>query len=208
MKYVQIIAVFSIFFISGGCVAEPYKSQQLESTPKTTIKQDNDKTRKALDQRAILSGFQDFDSGIVRNDDLEIRIWSTGGLATPHGIVMFRENQKWSAFYLPPLEISDPKKHYLFEITDAVKDWPRFLEQLGEEKALENTNDSGDKTYTKFNDGQIVILQYKAGDGRKVEYSSVEPCAQDNESGRKLCAVVGVLHEQFDIELIRLPPKG
>jgi len=199
MRVLATILVATVFLSCEPSVRNMNSNQQTIGTSWSS-----DRDRSQLTNRARASGFEDIESLQLAENDIEFRIWATGGFASTRGVIASKRDRKWSSYFLPALE-GPGKEVNAIDLSDRSNDWEAIAQGIIDVSSTWIREARQMPEPVPFLDGQEVVVQIKRGDGLKVTLLSTEPCAQNDELGELLCSLVRDIKASIEVDLLVLP---
>lgn len=157
---------------------------------------------KSINEKLDNSQISSLENEQIKVNDLEIRIWVGFDESELKGIVLKKENNKWSGFYLA--QNSKSKKKVL-EIGNPKNSWDNFEKQLKESGFYDipDITESKDNTY---HDARGIVVEVKTSAKYRTYMQNQDSELKDNPElksfySTKLTNICKFIEKEFNVPL-------
>ena len=147
-----------------------------------------------INERARLAKLRDLRTAVLRNNDLELRLWIGFGPVALKGFVLKRRGSTWSATYLRSINRSVARNDYQKILAAPKSGWEGLWKRLDDNGVLTlpGAIESG------VLDGESFVVEIKTG-GSYRTYMYDNPEAKRSPEGRNIIEIVQTIRDEFDV---------
>jgi hypothetical protein len=153
---------------------------------------------KEINERARIAKLSDLRSGVLPNDDLEVRVWIGFGLVPLEGFVIKRRSGQWSATHIRSITAQLNRRDYQKALGPPKSGWETFWERLTDEGVLTLPDSSQLKDAAITGDGESFVVEaYVNKSYRTYKYSN--PHLQKWPEAVRMINIAKIILEEFNI---------
>lgn len=147
-----------------------------------------------INERARLAKLTDLRSTLLKNNDLELRVWIGFGPVALKGFVLKRRNSIWSATYLRSINRFVARNDYQKILAAPKSGWEALWKRLENHGVLTlpGASESG------VQDGESFVVEIKTASSYRT-YMYDNPVANGSPEGRNIIEIVQTIRDEFDV---------
>lgn len=209
-KFLTII-LFSIFSLSTACNIVSVNTVTTSNQSSDNVSPINDEKKpkyweeiyfESINEK--LSDFQitSLQSKEIKNDDLEIRIWVGFDESELKGIILTKQSNNWTSYYLPQKSIARKK---LIKVQKPVNGWNKFEKTL-EENDFYNIPDISESKNNLYTDARCIVVEIKNSEKYRNFMQVQDADLKDNPELKsiysiKLTNICKFIEKEFNLSL-------
>ena len=147
-----------------------------------------------INERARLAKLKDLRTAVLRNNDLELRLWIGFGPVALKGFVLKRRGSTWSATYLRSINRSVARNDYQKVLAAPKSGWEGLWKRLNDNGVLTLPG----ATESGVQDGESFVVEIKTGSSYRT-YMYNNPEAKGSSEGRNIIEIVQTIWDEFDV---------
>jgi hypothetical protein len=147
-----------------------------------------------INERARLAKLTDLRGTLLKNNDLELRVWIGFGPVALKGFVLKRRNSIWSGTYLRSINRFVARNDYQKILAAPKSGWEVLWKRLENDGVLTLPG----ATESGVQDGESYVVEIKTASSYRT-YMYANPMATESRDGRNIIEIVQTIRDEFDV---------